>query len=76
MTNRIKLSVPLDPRKATVELNGAPLEGVVALRFSADAGSGPTRVHITVVAEVTVDGEFRSKEVLVVRGRAGDADQE
>lgn len=66
--NKFKIHAALSPYDSWIEVDGKRLDGVVSLRLTMNADRAyATTLHLEVMGEVEVEGEFRNSEILVLK---------
>ncbi|MER9056420.1 hypothetical protein [Mesorhizobium sp. M0910] len=70
--NKFKIVVGKEPHTCSVEMNGLPVEGICRVSFDLSSGQKGTMLHLEIMGEILVEGEFRDDAILQVRQPAPD----
>lgn len=65
--NNFRIVVGERLHDCTVEMNGLPLKGVCRISFDLNADQTATMLHLEIMGEIFVEGEFRDDAILQVR---------
>jgi hypothetical protein len=67
--HKFKIIAPINPGSASVEMDGRRLDGVIGVSFTLSA-EGLTRMHLVIIGEIEVEGEFKPETILEVKLQA------
>ncbi|TGP22308.1 MULTISPECIES: hypothetical protein [unclassified Mesorhizobium] len=63
MKNTFKIKVGETPALCSIEMNGAPLQGVTRVSFDLDGQRKPNVLRLEIIGEIQVEGEFHDRVI-------------
>lgn len=63
--HRLKISLPLDPYRGSIRMDGKPMKGVSRIDMAVAPGE-LVKVRLTMLAYVEVDGDIKESEIIHV----------